>query len=226
MHLVPGVLLGLTLALPCLADETPSAEEQKAITAVESAGGKAVIDSRLVSGSRVSASFAAANDMVLQAVAKHPPVGALEVDDATRCSAKGFTGLKDLPRLRKLVVRNGNLTPAAVTAVSQCKELRYLALIDAGLTDTELMPLKKLNLLEHLTLANNPKITDKGMQTVKSFERLRALDLTNTSIGDRGLWELKGLDGLRTLSVAKTGVTADAAEKFVDEMPNLRKARR
>ena len=64
------------------------------------------------------------------------------------------------------------------------------------------------------------------MQTVKRFERLQALYLANTSLTDKGLRELKGLDGLRTLNVANSKITADAAEKFVDEMPNLRGIRR
>ena len=75
-------------------------------------------------------------------------------------------------------------------------------------------------------ITNNPKITDKGMQTVKGCERLRALYLASTALTDKGLAELKVLDGLRTLNVVNTRVTADAAEKFVDEMPNLRGIRR
>ena len=104
--------------------------------------------------------------------------------------------------------------------------LRHLGLNESGITDVELPALKKLTRLEHLTLTNNPKITDKGMQTVKGFERLQALYLGNTALTDKGLAELRGLDGLRTLNLANTKVTADAAEKFVDEMPNLRGIRR
>jgi hypothetical protein len=64
------------------------------------------------------------------------------------------------------------------------------------------------------------------MQTVKGFERLQVLYLANTSIGDAGLAELKVLDGLRTLNVGNTKVTAEAADKFADDMPNLRTVRR
>jgi hypothetical protein len=115
---------------------------------------------------------------------------------------------------------------ASANAIGQCLELRHLGLADAGLTDVELAGLKKLTRLEHLALSNNPKITDKGMQTVKGCERLRALYLASTALTDKGLAELKVLDGLRTLNVVNTRVTADAAEKFVDEMPNLRGIRR
>jgi hypothetical protein len=47
--------------------------------------------------------------------------------------------------------------------------------------------------------------------------------LSETSITDKGLAELKVLDGLRTLSVRGSKVTQEAAEKFPDDMPNLRK---
>jgi hypothetical protein len=64
------------------------------------------------------------------------------------------------------------------------------------------------------------------MATVKTLERLQALYLGKTSITDKGLMELKTLDGLRVLSVVSTKVTGEAAEKFADEMPNLRQVRR
>ena len=96
----------------------------------------------------------------------------------------------------------------------------------AGLTNVELGGLKNLKLLEHLSLSENPKITDTGMQTVKSFERLRKLYLANTAITDKGLAALKRPRRLRTLNVANTKVTADACDKFVDAMPNLRGIRR
>ena len=120
----------------------------------------------------------------------------------------------------------GCLIAAAVSAIGQCKELRYLALTGCGVTDAELVPLKKLTLLEHLTLSDNPKITDKGMSSVKPLDRLQVLYLSNTAITDKGLAELKVLDGLRTLNVTNTKVTADAAEKFTEDMPNLRVVRR
>jgi hypothetical protein len=64
------------------------------------------------------------------------------------------------------------------------------------------------------------------MATVKTLERLQALYLGKTGITDKSLPELKGLDGLKQLNVVGTKVTGDAAEKFADEMPNLRGVRR
>ncbi len=218
-----ALLIVFSLALTASAADTPTADEQKTIDAIAKLGGKGDIDPKLSSEARVSAKFEAVTDNILIGLKKLPQVGAVDTFDATRCTDKGFAALKELPNLRKLVVGKGDLNVAAVTAVGQCKELRHLALISCGVTDAELESLKKLTLLEHLTLSDNPKITDKGMATVKEFDRLQVLYLSKTSIGDKGLAELKPLDGLRTLSVKGTKVTGDAAEKFADDMPNLRK---
>jgi hypothetical protein len=226
MRFTLSTLFGLAVSAAVFAADKPTAEEQKAIDAIEKAGGTATIDPKLHPDARVAAKFETVTDAVLLALKKLPQVGEIDAFDAEKCTEKGFASLKDLPHLRKLVLGKSNLNPAAVAAIGQCQDLRHLGLPDAGLTDAELAALKKLTLLEHLSLNGNPKITDKGMQTVKGFERLRSLYLANTGLTDRGLAELKGLDGLRTLNVVNTKVTADAAEKFADDMPNLRGVRR
>ena len=171
------------------------------------------------------AKFEKVSDAVLVGLKKYPQVGGVSVFDLPRSTDKGFAALKELPHLRKLVLEKGDLTPAAVTAIGQCKELRHLGLVNTGLTDAGLGSLKNLTMLGHLTLSGNPKITDKGMLTVKEFDRLQVLYLSNTSITDEGLMELKVLDGLRTLNVGGSKVTQEAAEKFADDMPNLRTVR-
>ncbi len=218
-----AILVLLLPAFAAAADDAPSDDENKAIDAVVKLGGKATIDPTLGPDARVSAKFERTSDNVLYGLKKWPQVGAVDVFDASLCTAKGFAALKDLPDLRKLVVERANLSPMTLTAIGACKELRHLGLVSSGVTDAELLGLKKLTLLETLSLSDNPGITDKGMATVKGFDRLRVLFLSKTSITDKGLAELKSLDGLRTLSVKGSKVTLDAAEKFPDDMPNLRK---
>lgn len=218
---------GLTAsALAQPADKTPTADEKKAIDVVAKAGGKAEIDPRLPAAARVSAKFDAITDATLANLKKAPQIGALDAFDATRCSDVGFAALKSLPNLRKLTLGKSVVGAASVTAIGQCKELRSLYLAGSGLSDSELAGLKGLTLLESLDISDNPQVTDAGMGTVKGLERLQALYLAKTGITDKGLMALKPLDGLRALSVAGTKVTADAAEKFADEMPNLRAVRR
>jgi Leucine-rich repeat (LRR) protein len=221
--LLASALIASARAQP--ADATPTADEKKAIALVAKAGGKAEIDPKLPEAARVSAKFESASDAALVSLKKAPQLGALDVYDATRCTEKGFAALKELPNLRKLSLGKSAMTLPRAKAIGQCKELRRLYLAGCGLTDAQLAALKPLTLLEWLDVSDNP-ITDKGMATVKALERLQQLYLDKTGITDRGLMELKGLDGLRRLSVGDTKVTADAAEKFADEMPNLRGVRR
>lgn len=216
----------LISTLTVIAADTPSGEEKTAIDYVARAGGNAKLDERLAAEARVLAKFDTVSDTILSGLKKYPHIGGVEALDATPCTKKGFIALKDLPNLQKLVLGKANLSPEGIAAIGQCKELRHLVLVGSNLNDTQLESLKKLTLLDHLSLSENPKITDKGMQTVKGFDRLKVLYLGKTSITDEGLMELKGLDGLRLLAVGGTKITQEAAEKFADEMPNLRAVRR
>jgi hypothetical protein len=226
MRLSLATLFALGLISTAAAQPTPTADEKKAIDLVAKADGKAEIDSKLPTAARLSVTFDSPNDAALLSLKKAPQVGSVSITDATRCTDRGFAALKGLPHLHKLVVGKSQLSSPAVSAIGQCKELRSLYLGDAGLSDAELVGLKKLTLLESLDISNNPQVSDKGMVHVKALERLRSLYLGNTSITDKGLAELKPLDGLRTLNVVGTKVTGDAAERFADDMPNLRGVRR
>lgn len=222
-------LLACALACAALAqpaDTTPTADEKKAIDLVTKAGGKATIDPTLPDSARVSVKFENLTDAALASLKKSPEVGALEAFDATRCTEKSFAAIKGLVNLRRLNFGKSNMTPAGVRAIAQCTELRRLYLASAGLSDAELATLKPLTHLVFLDISDNPQVTDRGMETVKTFERLQALYLGKTGITDKGLMELKELDGLRVLNVVTTKVTAEAADKFADEMPNLRQVRR
>jgi hypothetical protein len=221
--LLAAGLIPLARARPVGGPPTP--DEQKAIDHVARAGGKAEIDPKLPPTARVSAKFESATDALLLTLKKAPQVGALDVFDATRCTEKGFAALKELPDLRKLSVGKSVMTLGRARAVGQCKELRRLYLAGCELTDAHLALLKPLTMLEWLDISDNP-VTDKGMAAVKTLERLQELYLGKTGITDKALTELKALDGLRKLNVVGTKVTGEAAEKFADEMPNLRGVRR
>lgn len=208
-------------------DATPTTAERAAIDAIAKAGGQGEIDPKLGPTGRVAAKFDTATDVTLSGLKKHAQqIGAVDVFDAKKCTDKGLGAFKELPNLRQLALGKSEMTPTRVNVIAQCKELRDLRLPNSGLRNAHLVALKKLTRLEQLDLSENELITDEGMASVKTLERLRALYLSKTAITDRGLMELKGLEGLRTLYAGSTKVTAEGAEKFVDEMPNLRVVRR
>jgi hypothetical protein len=208
------------------AADSPTDDEKKTIEALVKLGGKATIDANLPSNGRIVVTFTEITDTTLTTLKKHTQVGAITVLDAKKCTEKGYANLKELPHLRRLVLAASVQTPKTVPLLAECAELRQLALAAAGLSDAEVVPLKKLKNLEMLDLSDNATITDKAMTTVKELERLEVLYFSNTQVGDRGLYELKPLDGLRTIYATNTKVTAEAAMKFADEMPNLRQVRR
>lgn len=216
-----AALLAASIALTAPA-QVPTAGEKAVMTEIVRLDGKADVDEKLAASARVVAEFETGTDALLAKLTKHPEIGGVKLLDATKCSDKGFAALKELPNLRKLVLGKAALSPAAAAAIGQCKNLRYLGVVGCGVSDADVAALKDLVLLEHLSLSENPQVTDKSMAVVKGFDRLRVLYLSKTAITDKGLAELKGLDGLRTLNVKSTKVTADAAEKFVEGMPNLR----
>jgi hypothetical protein len=223
------VLLVVVIAAARAADEGPTPDEKKTIDALAAQVKTATVDPGLPAAARVAVRFDAATNAQLAALKKYPNVGAVAVLDAGRLTEAGYAALKDLPHLRKLVLSSGAAADKTLAAVADCKHLRALAVVNdprlPGVSDAGLASLQRLTRLESLDLSGNARVTDKGMAVVKSLERLEFLYLAETAITDKGLFELKPLDGLRTLNVAGTKVTSAGAEKFLDEMPNLRVVR-
>ncbi|HEX4606797.1 MAG TPA: hypothetical protein VH092_01205 [Urbifossiella sp.] len=206
--------------------DQPTASEQAALKVAQQTKGVGGIDPTLAPGARVSIKYPAAGDGALAALAKQPPVGAIQILDATACSAKGFAALKALPNLRKLVLNKSGVSDKELAEIANCGQLRVLIIPESHVTDAGLAALEKLNRLETLDLSDNPKLTDKAAGHIKGLLRLEALFLNKTGLTDKGLAELRPLEGLRDMTVAGTKVTAKAAEAFADEMPNLRVVRR
>ena len=229
MRIAFAIIIGLSLASVLTirgADDTPNDSEKKAIAALKFLKAKTTIDTTLHPEARVAIKLETANDVALVALDKHPEIGSIQALDGTLCTTKGFTALHALPHLRRFVLNKSGVTDKELNAIVGCKEIRELVIPESTVTDAGLPDLTKLTRLEALDLSDAVKITDKGMAVVKTMERLETLHLNKTSITDKGLLELKPLEGLRALSVGGTKVTQAAAEKFPDEMPNLRVVRR
>jgi hypothetical protein len=221
----PAAAVLLTVAVGLAQDQATPAE-QAALRSVQLMKGAGGLDPALAPAARVSVKFPAAGDAALITLAKHKEVGAIQVLDATACTAKGFAALKALPHLRKLVLNRSGVTDKELAEIAGCSQLRALVIPEAQVTDAGVAAVEKLTRLESLDLSDNPRLTDKAAAHVKTLLRLENLFLNKTGLTDKGLAELKTLEGLRDLTVAGTKVTAKAAEAFADEMPNLRVVRR
>ncbi len=220
-----GIVACLTITLVGQA-QGPTADEKKALSVAQLLKGVPAIDTNLHPSARVAVKFETATDATLAALAKHPQIGSIQALDGTACTAKGFTALRTLPNLRRLTLNKCRVTDKDLAALAGCEQLRVLVIPESSLSDAGLAAAKQLSRLEHLDLSDNPRLTDKAIEHIKTLERLEVLYLNKTSISDIGLFELSPLEGLRALNVAGTKVTATAAEKFPDRMPNLRVVRR
>src|SRR5262249_32310412 len=157
------VVLGLLVATTVgAADAVSTLDEQKTIDALAKQVKSAAVDASLHPDARVAVKFEAPTNAQLVILKKYPNVGAITVLDASGLPEAGFTALKDLPNLRKLILNRAAVTERSAAAIGELKSLRALALISSGVTDAELAGLKKLTRLELLDLSQNPRVTDKG----------------------------------------------------------------
>jgi len=86
-------------------------------------------------------------------------------------------------------------------------------------TDQDLLPLKTFSKLRFLDLAGT-RITDLGMAHVGEFRELQRLSLWCTNVGDKGIGHLRGLGNLRHLDISQTKVTNSGMVDLKD-LPRL-----
>jgi hypothetical protein len=100
----------------------------------------------------------------------------------------------------------------------QTRVLYLSGFYGGNISDAGLVPLKKLDRLEDLTLKYTA-ITDAGLVHLKNLDRLEKLSLTNTAITDAGLKHLKGLRRLRSLDLHGTNVTDQGVAELQKALP-------
>ena len=93
--------------------------------------------------------------------------------------------------LKNLHLENVALEPKAFRSISKFKELRWLSLTRAHLSDTALVELATLPKLEGLIIPENPNVTDAGVRKLAAMKQLRRVDLANTSVTLAGVLALK-----------------------------------
>lgn len=85
------------------------------------------------------------------------------------------------------------------------EQARVYAVFDA-MTDVQLSRLKGMKSLAGLEVIEAVRITDRGLETLKTLPNLRKLTLYHATISDRGLIALKGLTNLKALNLSETRV--------------------
>jgi len=147
-------LLVLLAGWLCGCHQDPSAQEAKAIKAIEDLGGKVTRDDSLPGRPVVGVTFP-------------------EVNSITNA---GMKELRNFRNLRLLDIHGTGITDAGLKNLKELKGLQTLILEANDITDVGLRELKELNGLETLDL-HSLKITDVGLREIKGLTALRTLDL-------------------------------------------------
>ena len=144
-----------------------SAQEEKAVKAIEALGGKVTRDEKLPGRPVVQVNL-----------------GGTKITDA------GLKELKELKGLRALNLTSTQITDAGLKDLKELRGLRFLALDRTQITDAGLKDLKELKDLQTLYLYEN-QITDAGLMDLKELKGLKFLCLAGTKISSAGLKDLK-----------------------------------
>jgi hypothetical protein len=99
-------------------------------------------------------------------------------------------------------------------------DVTYADLIYRKVSDDGLQYLKSLTNLEELDLTNTQCIDDGLQDLVKGLTNLQGLDLSETHLTDDGLQHLKGLTNLEMLDLTNTQATPEGIEKLRQALPN------
>jgi hypothetical protein len=97
--------------------------------------------------------------------------------------------------------------------------LRVLLLKDTPISDAGLVALRPHRMLEALQL-DHTRVTDAGLEHVRTMEGLQHLGLQELPITDAGLARLAGMKSLQGLSVDRTKIT-NAGMAHLQPLPNL-----
>jgi len=244
----PVSLDGLT-ALQRLDLHVPSLDSRAALTAVRLPSlREARIDAAFSGPALESLSESPLRKLDLSLVDLSPPgrISGAAFEELTlgiRNIEGGRLALENMPRLRRLVLRNNSLRDGKLRldrlpaleelilggsrvgdeTVAQLKfhtGLKVLDLSATEITDQALAHAATMPALEDLRLATT-RISDAGLASLAQMRSLRRLDLSLTLITDQGIARLKAAPSLESLTIPFTKVTA-AAQPDLAAMPRLK----
>lgn len=89
------------------------------------------------------------------------------------------------------------------------------------LTDAELAHFQNFPDLQELAIVGE-KVTDKGMESLRSLSKLTSLTLNCTSVTDNGLDHLKGLTRLRKVHIRYSNCTEDGIKRLAKALPDAK----
>ncbi len=132
----------------------------------------------------------------------------------TQISAAGANHLKNMPCLTNLRLNGGNINDEWLEQLARNEQLQLLHslnLSDSRVTDEGVQLLKTSVHLSLLDLSNT-NISDASLEYLKELTKLSELKLSNTKISDVGLESLEELNQLQHLLINNTLITDSGLE--------------
>jgi hypothetical protein len=132
----------------------------------------------------------------------------------TQVSDRGIGALCGLPVLLNLVLKNTNITDAALEKI---RSLRLSSItLPSQISDSALPALSSIASLKRLDLSST-SVSDQGLAALASLPMLEELYLSDTGVGDAGVVHLAKVKSLKTLFMSGTKVS-DAALPLFEAM--------
>ena len=161
----------------------------------------------------------------------------------TPLTNEGLAHLKNLTKLKKLILGNTEITDEGLIYLKNMKRVNTLILhgslvTGTGFRDLKQLPLTGLDLaktelndrglaevgkfadLIYLRAGINKNFTGKGLEHLKPLRKMRFLDLMQSNVDDEGLSYLREMVDLVQLDLASTNVT-DAGLDHLSQLGNL-----
>jgi len=133
--------------------------------------------------------------------------------------------LPAFPRLKWLLVVEGQVTDRTLETAGGLRDLENLVIVDgAAVTDEGLRHLSRLSRLRDLELPNS-LITDAGLRHLISLDKLETLALRGTEVTDRGTAALLELRSLKSLTLDGTHITENGIEMLRAMLPGVQVSR-
>ncbi|HOX58264.1 MAG TPA: redoxin family protein [Candidatus Paceibacterota bacterium] len=137
----------------------------------------------------------------------------------------GLLALPRLAALEELSIGGGRISNSGLAVLAKQPRLHYLSLWGDFLNDGALLQVRKIASLK--TFVPTESITDAGLAHLTGHAGLEVLDLCNTKVTDRGVEYLKSLPSLRAVNLRKRDFDrknppiTDAATVHLKAIPSL-----
>lgn len=129
----------------------------------------------------------------------------LALDGPSKISNEGLTLIGGPGRLEHLSFNGSRITD--LKGLAPLVGLKSLNLMQVPVDDAGLAPISRFPRLMHLTLADNPAVTDAGLVHLRGLADLQSLDLRNCRVTDAGLAHILACPRLVYLDLSGTQIS-------------------